>query len=46
MKITAGNLGMIPYALQTSFNDLGFEMILPPLTNFTAQEYGEKNLET
>ena len=44
MKITTGNLGLISYAYQTSFQYLGFEMILPPLTNSLSQKLGEENL--
>jgi predicted nucleotide-binding protein (sugar kinase/HSP70/actin superfamily) len=44
MKITTGNLGLASYAFETSFHYLGFEMILPPLTNSLSQELGEKSL--
>ena len=44
MKITTGNLGLASYAFETSFHYLGFEMILPPLTNSLSQELGEQSL--
>lgn len=44
MKITTGNLGLVSYAFEASFRYLGFEMILPPLTNSLSQKLGEENL--
>ncbi|EKE03646.1 MAG: hypothetical protein ACD_20C00173G0005 [uncultured bacterium] len=44
MKITTGNLGLASYAFETSFHYLGYEMILPPLTNSLTQKLGEENL--
>ncbi|OGI17457.1 MAG: hypothetical protein A2287_10230 [Candidatus Melainabacteria bacterium RIFOXYA12_FULL_32_12] len=44
MKITTGNLGLASYAFQTSFEYLGYEMILPTLTNSLSQKLGEENL--
>jgi hypothetical protein len=46
MKVTAGHLGALAFAIQTSFQDLGIEMVLPPLSNTQAQELGEKNLKS
>jgi len=46
MKITAGHLGALAFAIQTSFQDLGVEMVLPPLSNALTQELGEKNLKS
>ncbi|MDD3012906.1 MAG: hypothetical protein PHC34_04315 [Candidatus Gastranaerophilales bacterium] len=46
MKITAGHLGALAFAIQTSFQDLDIEMVLPPLSNSQAQELGEKNLKS
>lgn len=46
MKITTGNLGLISYAFEASFQYLGFEMVLPPLTNLESQKHGEDNLRS
>jgi len=44
MKITAGHLGALAFAIQTSFQSLGIDMELPPLSNNLTKELGEKNL--
>lgn len=46
MKITAGHLGPLAFAIQTSFQDLGIKMVLPPLSNSLTKELGEKNLKS
>ena len=44
MKIAIGHLGGLTYALKTSLEDLGFEVILPSLNNKQMLEIGQNYL--
>lgn len=46
MKITTGNLGFVSYAFEASLGYLGFETVIPPLTNAFSQKLGEENLRS
>jgi len=45
MKATSGNLGPIPYILQTSLEKLDIEMVLPLPSNSLSSKLGIKNLK-